>query len=101
MINNWCIISKTYLLKNIKLLNGNLLQILSDKFLIAFGPCRHGKYKDTTYQDTYVHDIVDYEDAKRHTILAADRVLAPWEADGERFSPGIVIDGHEKRQAPG
>ncbi|XP_052087168.1 uncharacterized protein LOC127724285 [Mytilus californianus] len=76
-------------------------QILSDKFLVAFGPCKHGKYKDTTYQDTYVYDIIDYEDAKRHTILAADRVLAPWEADGERFAPGIVIDGHEKRQAPG
>jgi hypothetical protein len=27
--------------------------------------------------------------------------MLSWEADGERFAPGIVIDGHEKRQAPG
>ncbi|KAK7500061.1 hypothetical protein BaRGS_00008608 [Batillaria attramentaria] len=76
-------------------------QILEEKFLIAFGPCKHGKYRETTYQDTFVFDIVDYEDAKRHTIITGDYVLAPWEPEGERFGPGIVIDGQEKRQAVG
>ncbi|XP_069103634.1 uncharacterized protein [Argopecten irradians] len=76
-------------------------QILADKFLVAFGPCKHGKYKETTYQDTFVYDLVDYEDAKRHTILTSDKVLAPWEPEGERYGPGIVIEGHEKRCSEG
>ncbi|XP_071113522.1 uncharacterized protein [Haliotis cracherodii] len=76
-------------------------QILQDKFLVGFGPCKHGKYRDTSYQDTYVYDIVDLIDAKRHTILTGDRVLAPWEPEGERYGPGIVIDGHERRDAEG
>ncbi|XP_070190904.1 uncharacterized protein [Littorina saxatilis] len=76
-------------------------QILEDKFLIAFGPCKHGKFRETTYQDTFVFDIVDYCDAQRHTIITGDHVLAPWEPEGERYGPGIVIDGQEKRQAVG
>ncbi|XP_052811445.1 uncharacterized protein LOC128239049 isoform X2 [Mya arenaria] len=74
-------------------------QIMSDKFLVGFGPCKHGKYTDTVYQDTHVYDIIDYEDARRHTILTGDRVLAPWEPEGERYGPGTVIEGHEKRNA--
>ncbi|XP_052286789.1 uncharacterized protein LOC127882276 isoform X1 [Dreissena polymorpha] len=76
-------------------------QILSDKFLVGFGPCKHGKYTDTIYQDTHVFDIIDYEDARRHTILTGDKVLAPWEPEGERYGPGTVIEGHEKRNAEG
>lgn len=76
-------------------------QILEDKFLIAFGPCKHGKYRETTYQDTFVFDIVDYCDAQRHTIISGDHVLAPWEPEGEKYGPGIVIDGQERRQAIG
>ena len=78
-----------------------LFQILSDKFLVAFGPNKHGKFKETAYQDTFLYDIIDYEDAKRHTILTGDRVLAPWEPEGERYGPGVVLEGHEKRQAKG
>ncbi|KAK3098099.1 hypothetical protein FSP39_016088 [Pinctada imbricata] len=76
-------------------------QVLSDKFLIAFGPCKHGKYKETSYQDTLIFDIIDYADAQRHSILSGDKVLAPWEPEGERYGPGVVIEGHEKRQASG
>ncbi|OWF44512.1 uncharacterized protein LOC110458274 [Mizuhopecten yessoensis] len=76
-------------------------QILGDKFLVAFGPSKPGKYKETTYQDTFVYDLVDYEDAKRHTINTSDKVLAPWEPQGERFGPGVVIEGHEKRGSEG
>lgn len=76
-------------------------QISSEKFLLGFGPCKHGKFTDVTYQDTHVYDIIDYEDAKRHTILTGDKVLAPWKPDSERFGPGTVIEGHEKRQAEG
>ena len=77
------------------------LQILSEKFLVAFGPSKHGKFRETSYQDTHVYDIIDYDDAKMHTILTGDTVLAPWEPEGERYGPGIVIEGHEKRQAEG
>ena len=76
-------------------------QNLGEKFLVAFGPCKHGKYKQTQYQDTYVFDIVDHHDALRHTILTGDRVLAPWEPEGERYAPGIVLSGQEKRHAEG
>ncbi|XP_045195109.2 uncharacterized protein LOC123550788 isoform X3 [Mercenaria mercenaria] len=76
-------------------------KILSDKFLVGFGPCKHGKFTETAYQDTHVFDIIDYEDAKRHTILTGDKVLAPWEPEGERYGPGTVLEGHEKRQAEG
>ncbi|KAH9525310.1 hypothetical protein Btru_001029 [Bulinus truncatus] len=76
-------------------------QNLGEKFLVAFGPSKHGKYKQTEYQDTYVFDIVDYHDALRHTIITGDYILAPWEPEGERFGPGIVIEGHEKRHAEG
>ncbi|RUS90345.1 hypothetical protein EGW08_001840 [Elysia chlorotica] len=76
-------------------------QNLGEKFLVAFGPCKHGKYKQTQYQDTYVFDIVDHQDALRHTILTGDRVLAPWEPEGERYAPGIVLSGQEKRHAEG
>lgn len=74
---------------------------MSDKFLVAFGPCKHGKYNETKYQDTFIFDIIDYEDAKRHTIQTGDRVLATWEPEGERFCPGVVIEGQEKRQVDG
>jgi hypothetical protein len=75
--------------------------LLNDKFLVALGPCKHGKYTDTTYEETFVYDIVAYDDALRHTILKGDRVLAPWQPDGERYAPGIVIEGQEKRIAEG
>lgn len=78
-----------------------IFQNFGKSFLVAFGPCKHGKYNQTEYQDVFVFDIVDYTDALRHAILTGDRVLAPWEPEGERFAPGIVIDGQENRQADG
>ena len=76
-------------------------QIFEDKFLVEIGPCKHGKYKDSIFQETYVYDIIAHVDALRHTILTGDKVLAPMEPDGERYSPGVVIDGQEKRYAEG
>lgn len=79
----------------------SLMQLLSNKFLVEFGPCKHGKYLDTSYQETFIHDIVSYEDALRHAVLAGDRVLAPWEPEGERYGPGVVVEGQERRGASG
>lgn len=44
---------------------------------------------------------MDYNDALRHAVVTGDRVLAPDQAEGEKFAPGVVIDGQEKRQADG
>lgn len=76
-------------------------QILNNKFLVEFGPCKHGKYKDTEYQETFVYDIVSHADAVRHPVLVQDKVLAPLEHDGQRYAPGVAIDGQEKRIVEG
>ncbi|XP_013387178.1 uncharacterized protein LOC106156466 isoform X2 [Lingula anatina] len=76
-------------------------QVMADKFLVEFGPCKRGKFKDTVYQETHIYDIISYADALRHSIVTEDHVLAPWQHEGEKFGPGIVIDGCEKRFAEG
>ena len=68
---------------------------------MEFGPCKHGRWKDTTYQETFIYDIISYDDAVRHAVLTQDKVLAPWDAEGEQFGPGIVIEGQERRSAEG
>ncbi|CAE1150681.1 unnamed protein product [Acanthosepion pharaonis] len=74
-------------------------QILLNQFLVAFGPCKHGDFLDTSYQETDVFDIIDYNEAARHSILTGDYVLAPWEPEGEKFRPGKVIHGQETRHS--
>ena len=75
------------------------IQILEKKFLVEFGPCKHGKFRETAYQETYIYDIVSQHDALRHSILVGDKVLAPWEPNSERYRPGTVIEGQEKRMS--
>lgn len=72
-------------------------QIANDRFLVEFGPCRHGNFKEVTYQETYAYDIIHHADAMRHSIVKGDRVLAPWEPEGQRYGVGVVIDGQESR----
>jgi len=68
---------------------------------VEFGPCKHGKFTDTEYQETFVYDIVSHSDALRHPVMVDDNVLAPWEPEGERYAPAVVINGLEKRMADG
>ena len=72
-----------------------------NKFLVAFDPCKRGKYKVTAYQETFLHDIISRDDALRHSILPGDKVVAPMEPEGEKYGPGVVIDGQEKRESAG
>ena len=51
-----------------------IFQILDHKFLVEFGPCKHGDYKKTTYQETFLFDIISYTDALRHAVMAGDKV---------------------------
>lgn len=68
---------------------------------MEFGPCKHGKFSETEYQETFVYDIVSHSDAMRHPVMVDDNVLAPWEPEGERYAPAVVISGLEKRMADG
>lgn len=68
---------------------------------MEFGPCKHGKFSETEYQETFVYDIVSHCDALRHPVMVDDNVLAPWEPEGERYAPAVVISGLEKRMADG
>ena len=45
--------------------------------------------------------MVSHADALRHSVVNRDTVLAPWEPEGERYGPGVVIEGVEKRTAQG
>ena len=66
---------------------------------MEFGPCKHGKYRETSYQETFIYDIISLDDALRHSVLVGDKVLAPWEPDSERYAPATVIDGQERRSS--
>ena len=66
---------------------------------MEFGPCKHGKFRETTYQETYLYDLVSLDDALRHSVLVGDKVLSPWEPDAERYAPGTVIEGQETRRS--
>uniref|UniRef100_UPI00398E37DB uncharacterized protein C11orf16 homolog n=1 Tax=Pristiophorus japonicus TaxID=55135 RepID=UPI00398E37DB len=48
-------------------------------------------------QETALYDITHYEDARRHGIRPGCKVLAPWQADMERYGPGTVLQGREQR----
>ncbi|XP_067392357.1 uncharacterized protein C11orf16 homolog isoform X2 [Emydura macquarii macquarii] len=50
-------------------------------------------------QETPLFDIIHYEDARRRPLVPGDRVLAPWEAKGERYGPGTVLKGAESKEA--
>nr|XP_006133442.1 uncharacterized protein LOC102449238 [Pelodiscus sinensis] len=65
-------------------------------FLIEFEKSRllRGKVQ-FRMQETPLYDIIHYEDARRQPLAPGDRVLAPWEANGERYGPGTVLKGAE------
>jgi len=77
------------------------LQISDKQFLVEFALCKHGKFSDTEYQETFVYDIVSHADALRRPVMVDDTVLAPWEPQRERYAPAVVISGLEKRMAAG
>lgn len=55
----------------------------------------------TTYQETFVYDLISVTDGLRHAVIPEDKVLAPWEPDNQRYGPGVVLQGQEKRTAVG
>nr|CAB3263236.1 uncharacterized protein LOC104266709 [Phallusia mammillata] len=69
------------------------------RFLIEFDRTKKGR--DLRMQETALHDIIALNDALRHSVVADDKVLAPWESDGKRYGPGKVVRGVEKRHTVG
>ena len=74
------------------------VQISDDRFLVEFAPCEKGEFRETTYQETFVFDIVQTDDGRRHSIMKGDKVLAPTDIGSELYAPGTVIDGQERRE---
>ncbi|XP_068116450.1 uncharacterized protein C11orf16 homolog [Hyperolius riggenbachi] len=67
-------------------------------FLIEFSkPCVQSERYPAMLQKTSVSDIIQYDDAQRHSIVPGDNVLAPWEPELARYGPGTVILGLETR----
>ncbi|CAK8693273.1 unnamed protein product [Clavelina lepadiformis] len=69
------------------------------RFLIEFNRTRKGR--DLRMQETALHDMIAVNDALRHSIVADDKVLAPWQQDGKRYGPGKVLRGIERRNTIG
>nr|XP_048686559.1 uncharacterized protein LOC125626981 isoform X1 [Caretta caretta]XP_048686570.1 uncharacterized protein LOC125626981 isoform X1 [Caretta caretta]XP_048686580.1 uncharacterized protein LOC125626981 isoform X1 [Caretta caretta] len=71
-----------------------------ERFLIEFERSRLLKGKvQFRMQETPLYDIIHYEDARRQPLAPGDRVLAPWEAKGERYGPGTVLKAAESCEA--
>ncbi|XP_034635343.1 uncharacterized protein LOC117881773 isoform X1 [Trachemys scripta elegans] len=71
-----------------------------ERFLIEFERSRLLKGKvQFRMQETPLYDIIHYEDARRQPLAPGDRVLAPWEAKGERYGPGTVLKAAESSEA--
>nr|XP_060635687.1 uncharacterized protein LOC132777356 [Anolis sagrei ordinatus] len=51
---------------------------------------RKGKKHPQT-QETPLYDIIDYEDSRWQPLAPGDGVLAPWEKNGLRCGPGIIL----------
>ncbi|XP_067855771.1 uncharacterized protein [Heptranchias perlo] len=68
------------------------------RFLVEFDKSKKTKRKaQCRMQETALYDITHYEDARRLAIGPGCKVLAPWEADIERYGPGTVLQGREQR----
>lgn len=58
-----------------------------------------GNYQETSYQETFVFDILQFTDSLRHSIMKGDKVLAPCEDNDDLYCPGTVIEGQEARES--
>ena len=74
-------------------------QVLAHRFMVQFGPSQHEKLSDTSYQDTAIYDIIHYDDAHSHAVEKNDCVLAPLAAEDDRYAPGKILEGFEKRSS--
>ncbi|XP_015722338.1 uncharacterized protein C11orf16 homolog isoform X2 [Coturnix japonica] len=70
-------------------------------FLIEFDKSRALKGSvRLRVQETPLYDILRYKEASQRSLAPGDRVLAPWDANTERFGPGTVVKVMENKQTP-
>ncbi|CAH1250089.1 C11orf16 [Branchiostoma lanceolatum] len=72
----------------------NQLPDAKGRFMIEFDKVPTLKSR---MQETGIYDMIAHLDAFRHKIVPGDKVLAPWEVTGQRFGPGSVLEGVERR----
>ncbi|XP_067902455.1 uncharacterized protein C11orf16 homolog isoform X2 [Heterodontus francisci] len=75
------------------------VEVRKGLFLIEFDKSTKDpseKWK-ASVQKTALHDIIQYNEAMRHSVVPGDKVLAPWESDETRYGPGTVVFGIETR----
>ncbi|XP_041111195.1 uncharacterized protein C11orf16-like isoform X2 [Polyodon spathula] len=71
---------------------------LEEVFTVEFESSKHFRGRaGCRLQETRLCDLVQYEDAMRCPVTPGDSVLAPWEPDLERYGPGTVLLGQERR----
>ena len=70
-------------------------QVGRDRFLIQYDELNKGKFRDTTFQEAWIYDIISFVDSFRHPIVPGDKVLVPTESG--KYGPAVVLQGHEQR----
>ncbi|XP_013923934.1 PREDICTED: uncharacterized protein LOC106550528, partial [Thamnophis sirtalis] len=67
--------------------------------LVEFERCQRSRKGKAPFrrQETPLYDIIHYEDARWQPLSAGDGILAPWEKNGNRYGPGIVLQVEETR----
>ncbi|XP_025024953.1 uncharacterized protein LOC103055759 [Python bivittatus] len=71
----------------------------NEHVLIEFERCQQPQKGTAPFrrQETPLYDIIHYDDARWQPLSAGDGTLAPWEKNGKRYGPGIVLQVAETR----
>ncbi|KAM9311498.1 uncharacterized protein PAF06_009312 [Gastrophryne carolinensis] len=71
----------------------------TNHFLVAFDKCQALKGKaQFRMQETSACDIIHYEDARWRPLVPGDHVLAPIDTNMEKYGPGTILRGTERRE---
>ncbi|XP_070610948.1 uncharacterized protein [Erythrolamprus reginae] len=81
---------------------GHIIQKVKDSnehVLVEFERCQRSRKGKAPFrrQETPLYDIIHYDDARWQPLSAGDGTLAPWEKNGTRYGPGIVLQVAETR----
>ncbi|XP_058045607.1 uncharacterized protein LOC131201620 isoform X2 [Ahaetulla prasina] len=67
--------------------------------LVEFERCQRSRKGQAPFrrQETPLYDIIHYDDARWLPLSAGDGTLAPWDKNGKRYGPGIVLQVTETK----
>ncbi|XP_039217751.1 uncharacterized protein LOC120316337 isoform X2 [Crotalus tigris] len=71
----------------------------NEHVLVEFERCQRLRKGKPPFrrQEVPLYDIIHYDDARWQPLSAGDGTLAPWEKNGRRYGPGIVLQVAETR----